>query len=95
MHISRAQSDMTYGFTRVWTDAQDQSNQVAQPKAAGCAVIFRKKFRGANAEQWRLKRLPAKRADGDARSNRRYRSLPCRTLPPNSNAAASLSYAAS
>jgi DNA invertase Pin-like site-specific DNA recombinase len=42
---------MIYGYARVSTDAQDLGNQVAQLKAAKCAVIFREKISGAAADR--------------------------------------------
>jgi DNA invertase Pin-like site-specific DNA recombinase len=56
---------MIYGYARVSTDAQDLRNQVAQLKAAKCAIIFREKISGATAERPQLKKLMAKLADGD------------------------------
>jgi hypothetical protein len=54
---------MTYGIAGTWTDHQGRINQVAQLKVAKCVVIFRNKFRDANAERRRFTRLQAKRSD--------------------------------
>jgi hypothetical protein len=54
-----------YGYARVSTDAQDLTSQVAQPKAAGCETIFRKKMTGIHAERPQLKKLMAKLDAGD------------------------------
>jgi len=56
---------MIYGYARVSTDAQDLTNQVAQLKAAGCAVIFREKMSGATAERPQLKKRMGKLDPGD------------------------------
>jgi DNA invertase Pin-like site-specific DNA recombinase len=56
---------MIYGYARVSTDAQDLGNQVAQLKAAKCAVIFREKISGATADRPQLKKLMAKLSTGD------------------------------
>jgi DNA invertase Pin-like site-specific DNA recombinase len=56
---------MIYGYACVSTDAQDLGNQVAQLKAAECAVIFREKISGATAERPQLKKLMAKLSAGD------------------------------
>jgi DNA invertase Pin-like site-specific DNA recombinase len=56
---------MIYGFARVSADAQDLSNQVAQLKAAGYAVLFCEKISGTTAERSQLKKLMAKLAADD------------------------------
>ena len=56
---------MIYGYARVSTDAQHLTNQVAQLKAEGCAIIFREKITGTHAERPQLKKLMAKLDAGD------------------------------
>ena len=50
---------MIYGYARVSTDAQDFSNQVVQPKSAGCVTIFWEKMTGTPTERLQLKKLMA------------------------------------
>ena len=50
---------MIYAYARVSTDAQGLGNEVAQLKAAKCAVIFREKISGATADRPQLKKLMA------------------------------------
>ena len=54
MQISDAESQHDYGYSRVSTDAQGLSNQVAQLKAAGCETVFREKITGTHAERPQL-----------------------------------------
>ena len=56
---------MICGYTRISTDAQDFTSQVAELKAAGCATIFREKFGGVTADRPQLKKLMAKLSAGD------------------------------
>ncbi len=56
---------MIYGYARVSTDSQDLTTQVAQLKAAGCAIIFREKISGATVDRPQLKKLMAKLGAGD------------------------------
>ena len=56
---------MIYGYARVWTDAQDLTNQLAQLKAAGCEKTFREKITGTTAERPQLAALMKKLAPGD------------------------------
>ena len=56
---------MIYAYTRVSTDAQDLTNQVAQLKGAGCVTIFREKTSGATAERPQLKKLMTALTHGD------------------------------
>ena len=56
---------MIYGYPRVWTDAQDLTNQLAQLKAAGCEKTFREKITGTTADRPQLRKLLAALAPGD------------------------------
>src|SRR5271154_6913874 len=56
---------MIYGYTRVSTEAQDLTSQLAQLKAAGCEKVFREKLTGTSADRPQLKKLMAVLAHGD------------------------------
>jgi DNA invertase Pin-like site-specific DNA recombinase len=48
---------MIYSCARVSTAAQDESSQVRQLKAAGCAKVFREKITGTTADRPQLQKL--------------------------------------
>jgi DNA invertase Pin-like site-specific DNA recombinase len=54
-----------YGYARVSTCSQALDIQIAQLEAAGCAVIYREKVSGADAERPQLKRLLRRLGTGD------------------------------
>src|SRR3984893_8538277 len=56
---------MIYGYTRVSTDAQDLTSQLAQLKAAGCEKVFREKITGTTADRPQLQKLMKALAPGD------------------------------
>src|SRR5580698_7451569 len=56
---------MIYGYARVWTDAQDLTNPLAQLKAAGCEKVFREKITGTTADRPQLRKLMKRLAAGD------------------------------
>jgi DNA invertase Pin-like site-specific DNA recombinase len=56
---------MIYGYTRVSTDAQDLTSQLAQLKAAGCEKVFREKITGTTADRPQLRKMMAALDHGD------------------------------
>ena len=56
---------MIYGYARVSTAAQDESDQVKQLKTAGCEKIFREKITGTTADRPQLGKLMKRLAPGD------------------------------
>ena len=56
---------MIYGYARVSTVAQDETGQVRQLKAAGCAKVFREKIAGTTADRPQLVKLMKALAPGD------------------------------
>ena len=56
---------MIYGYTRVSTESQDLTGQLAALKAAGCEKIFRDKLTGAHADRPQLQRLLRAETQGD------------------------------
>ena len=56
---------MIYGYARVSTADQDESGQVRQLKAAGCAKVFREKTTGTTADRSQLGKLMKRLAPGD------------------------------
>jgi DNA invertase Pin-like site-specific DNA recombinase len=56
---------MIYGYARVSTAAQDETGQVRQLKAAGCARVFREKITGTTADRPQLTKLMKALAPGD------------------------------
>ncbi len=54
-----------YGYTRVSTDAQDLTNELAQLKPAGCEKVFREKITGTTADRPQLQKLMKAVAPGD------------------------------
>src|ERR1700737_2873973 len=56
---------MIYGYSRVSTDAQDLTSQLAQLKAAGCEKVFREKITGTTADRPQLGKLMKRLAPGD------------------------------
>jgi hypothetical protein len=51
--------------TRVSTDSQDLTSQLAQLKAAGCEKVFREKITGTTADRPQLRKLMAALTHGD------------------------------
>jgi DNA invertase Pin-like site-specific DNA recombinase len=47
---------MIYGYARASTDAEDLTGSTAQPKAAGCQMIYREKITGTTADRPQLKK---------------------------------------
>ena len=56
---------MIYGYARVSTAAQDETEQVRQLKAAGCEKVFREKITGTTADRPQLAKLMKALAPGD------------------------------
>jgi DNA invertase Pin-like site-specific DNA recombinase len=56
---------MKYGYTRVSTDGQTVTAQVAELRAAGCAHVFREVASGAKSDRRALRRALDKLAAGD------------------------------
>jgi DNA invertase Pin-like site-specific DNA recombinase len=56
---------MIYGYARVSTAAQDETEQVRQLEAAGCEKVFRDKITGTTADRPQLAAMIKKLAPGD------------------------------
>jgi DNA invertase Pin-like site-specific DNA recombinase len=56
---------MIYGYTRVSTDAQDLTSQLAQLKAAGCEKVFREKITGTTTDRPQVHKLMKALLPGD------------------------------
>jgi DNA invertase Pin-like site-specific DNA recombinase len=54
-----------FGYSRVSTDGQSLTGQVAELKAANCQRIFKEKISGAKSDRRQLKRLLAELDKGD------------------------------